>query len=61
MKIEVLESRCPQNHQCPAMRVCPVDAIAQIGHELPQIDMDKCIKCKKCIGFCPMGAIVSKE
>jgi pyruvate ferredoxin oxidoreductase delta subunit len=24
---------------------------------IPMIDQEKCIKCKKCIMFCPMGAI----
>jgi Fe-S-cluster-containing hydrogenase component 2 len=57
MKITVNEHRCPQNHPCPAVRVCPVDAITQKGFGLPVIDKEKCIKCKKCILFCPMGAI----
>lgn len=48
---------CPQDHKCPAMKVCPVGAISQEGFLLPFIDQEKCIKCKKCINFCPMRAI----
>lgn len=57
MQITVNEHRCPQNHPCPAVRVCPVGAIKQKGYDLPEIDYNKCIKCKKCIKFCPMRAI----
>ena len=48
---------CPQNHRCPSINVCPVGAITQKGIELPVIDNEKCIKCKKCILYCPLGAI----
>lgn len=57
MKLTVDTGRCPQNHSCPAIRVCPADAIKQNGYAAPTIDYDKCIKCKKCVTFCPMGAI----
>lgn len=57
MELKVLKSHCPQNHPCPAVRVCPVNAIKQVGFNAPTIDMDKCVKCKKCIRYCPMGAI----
>lgn len=56
MKIVVDKNRCPQNHPCPSVKVCPVDAIIQEGYKAPKIDYDKCIKCKKCIKYCPMGA-----
>ena len=61
MNVKVLVKRCPQNHPCPAARICPVQAIAQKGFLAPVIDEDKCIKCGKCIKFCPMGAIVAEE
>ena len=51
---------CPQNHKCPAMRVCPVGAITQQGFQLPVVDQSKCVKCLKCVKFCPMGAIQNK-
>ncbi|MBF8983137.1 4Fe-4S binding protein [Lutibacter sp. B2] len=56
MKIIVNKDKCPQNHPCPSVRVCPVDAIIQEGYKAPIIDYDKCIQCKKCITYCPMGA-----
>jgi ferredoxin len=48
---------CPQNHRCPAIRVCPEGAISQEGNGLPVIDHDKCISCGQCIDFCPKGAL----
>lgn len=51
------KNRCPGNHKCPSIRVCPVNAIIQIGIEVPTIDSSKCIKCGKCVRFCPMRAI----
>lgn len=57
LSIVVNENRCPQNHPCPSVRVCPVGAITQRGYEAPVVDMASCIKCGKCIRFCPMGAI----
>ncbi len=58
MNVIVKKERCPQNHPCPSVRVCPVGAIKQEGYAAPIIDMDKCIKCMKCTRFCPMGALV---
>lgn len=56
MSLKVDKHRCPQNHRCPAIRVCKVGAITQNGYGLPIIDQDKCTECGKCIKFCPMGA-----
>jgi len=55
--IKVSTVRCPQNHPCPAVRVCPVKAISQKGFGLPVVDAEKCIDCNKCVRFCPMGAL----
>ena len=60
MNISVNKSLCPQNHKCPAVKVCPVYAIKQEGFDLPVIDQDLCINCGKCISFCPMKAIEFK-
>jgi Fe-S-cluster-containing hydrogenase component 2 len=49
--------QCPQDHICPAMKVCPVGALSQKGFDAPDVDMDKCIKCGKCVQFCPMKAL----
>ncbi|MFH0893799.1 MAG: 4Fe-4S binding protein [Bacteroidota bacterium] len=57
MSIVIDEIRCPQNHRCPAIRVCPADAISQNNAGLPIIDMSKCTECGKCTRYCPMGAI----
>jgi Fe-S-cluster-containing hydrogenase component 2 len=56
-KIVVLKHRCPQNHPCPSVRVCPVGALTQRGYAAPVVDMDKCIKCGKCLRSCPMRAL----
>lgn len=53
--LQVEEKRCPQNHRCPAMGICPVDAISQKGNAAPTIDEEKCIECGKCMRVCPYG------
>ncbi|MBU4438147.1 MAG: 4Fe-4S binding protein [Acetobacterium sp.] len=53
----VKKERCPQNHPCPSVGVCPVEALSQVGFDAPVVDMDKCIKCGKCVKSCPMGAL----
>lgn len=58
MTLVVKVNRCPQNHTCPSVRVCPVDALTQKGYGAPVVDMNKCIKCGKCVRFCPMRALV---
>jgi Fe-S-cluster-containing hydrogenase component 2 len=58
MILAVKKNRCPQNHACPSVRVCPVGALTQEGSAAPTVDMDKCIKCGKCVRFCPMRALV---
>ncbi|MDD3921407.1 MAG: 4Fe-4S binding protein [Eubacteriales bacterium] len=61
MKLTINPNRCPQNHRCPAIRVCPQKAITQRGFfSLPVVDQEKCIACGKCVHYCPMGAIQMK-
>ena len=55
--ITIDKNRCPQNHRCPSIKVCPVGAISQEGFGLPVINQEICIECGKCIKFCPMRAI----
>jgi ferredoxin len=55
--IKIEAKRCPQNHRCPAIKVCPSGAITQKGVGLPEVDQDKCTQCLSCVSFCPMGAI----
>lgn len=55
--LTVNKNRCPQNHPCPSVKVCPVDALSQNGFDAPIVNQNKCIKCGKCVKFCPMKAI----
>jgi ferredoxin len=57
MALTINKTRCPQNHRCPMLRVCPVGAISQDGFGLPIIDEAKCVECGKCTRYCPMGAV----
>lgn len=58
MELTINPKRCPRNHRCPAISVCPKGAISQKTiFSLPVVDHDKCIVCGKCIRFCPRGAI----
>ncbi|MFA6963543.1 MAG: 4Fe-4S binding protein [Patescibacteria group bacterium] len=57
MPIRVDKSKCPQNHPCPAIKVCPVEALSQRDFNAPEVDMDKCLECGACSNFCPMGAL----
>jgi Fe-S-cluster-containing hydrogenase component 2 len=57
MAIIIDKNICPQNHPCPSVKVCPVEALIQHGFNAPFVDENKCIVCKKCVQYCPMGAI----
>ncbi len=59
--IKIILEKCPQNHPCPSIRVCPKDALSQVGFEAPKVDYDKCVGCDVCVNYCPTGAIVSKK
>lgn len=48
---------CPQNHRCPLIPMCPVNAISQDAFGLPVIDEEKCIQCGKCTKSCGMHAV----
>jgi len=61
MAISVNKELCPQNHPCPAIRVCPVGALTQTGFKAPTVDEFKCIDCGKCVRFCPMGALILQD
>lgn len=57
-KLVVKKARCPQNHPCPSIKVCPTGALVQKGYAAPQVKEAACIKCGKCVNFCPMRALV---
>lgn len=45
-------NRCPADHPCPLIRVCPTGAISQEGFNAPTLDESKCINCGNCSTFC---------
>ena len=55
--LSVNSALCPQNHKCPLVAACPVEAISQNGFGLPQIDADTCIECGYCSTHCPKQAV----
>jgi ferredoxin len=55
--VEVRKNRCPQNHPCPAVRVCPTGALTQRGFEAPVVDESLCTGCGKCVRQCFPGAL----
>ena len=57
MTLTVNKLRCPENHPCPSVRVCPFGALSQKGYKAPTVNKGKCTKCGKCINSCPMRAI----
>ena len=61
MKITVNPQKCPQNHRCPMIPICPAGAISQKGNALPEIDPEKCIECGKCVRHCGRQAVHKAE
>ena len=53
----VIKEKCPQNHPCPSVSICPVGALKQNGFDAPTVDNDACICCGKCTNFCPRRAL----
>lgn len=54
----VAKENCPQNHPCPSVPICPVGALKQSGFDAPTVNLDVCIRCGKCMNFCPRNALV---
>jgi len=61
MALVMQKDLCPQNHKCPAVKACPVDALSQQGMAAPVVDAEKCIECGKCTEVCPTGALKSDD
>ena len=57
MQIIVDNTRCPQDHSCPAVKACPEGALIQEDFNAPLVNQSLCIMCKKCIRACPKKAI----
>ena len=53
----IIPRRCPQNHPCPLVNLCPAGAIVQRGFAAPDIDPDKCIDCGLCSVSCAYRAV----
>lgn len=56
-RIIIDSTKCPQDHPCPLVRVCPARAISQDGFSAPKIDDEKCVSCGRCVASCPYGAV----
>ena len=56
MALTIDELRCPQNHRCPLIPICPVGAISE-GDGKYVVNADECIDCGACQDGCPVGAI----
>ncbi len=52
----VIKGRCPANHPCPLVSLCPAGAVSQKGFAAPTIDPDLCVECGLCSERCPYGA-----
>ena len=61
MPLVIDKNRCPQNHRCPLVDLCPKQAIAQEGFGLPRIDRAKCIECGKCVRHCGKNAVYQEN
>ncbi len=61
MALTIDPGRCPQNHRCPLIAICPVGAISQEGFSLPRIDPALCIECGKCMEHCGRQAVYKAE
>ena len=59
--IVVIPDKCPQDHVCPLIRMCPQKAISQKGFNAPNVDNEKCIECLVCVKNCPYNAVVSQK
>jgi ferredoxin len=55
--IVVDRNKCPHDHRCPLMDICPEEAISQGDDGYPIIDYTLCIECGICIKRCPLRAI----
>lgn len=61
LDVIVIDEMCVQGCHCPSLTVCPVNAITREGQNPPEIDLDICIRCGKCIKFCAHCAIQFDE
>ena len=46
------KKKCPADHNCPLVILCPVKAITQTGFAAPEINTRICTECKRCVNHC---------
>jgi Fe-S-cluster-containing hydrogenase component 2 len=57
--IRIEASKCPKNHYCPVIKICPSGAISQKNpFSAPEIDQEKCTFCGKCTKYCGYEAFL---
>lgn len=57
-KLVIDLQKCPANHSCPAVRVCPMNALVQEdSNHAPVIDYNLCIACGACVRVCGKQAL----
>lgn len=56
--LKIIKERCPHNHKCRAVKICPVGALSQNINEVPKVNSDICIKCGKCSKLCSKKALI---
>lgn len=56
-KLMVDMNLCPQNHACPSVTICPMQALSQEGYQAPVVDAEKCIVCGLCAEKCGKKAL----
>ncbi len=50
--------KCPANHHCQAVAVCPMDALYQADeHHAPEINYNLCVACGACTRRCGKQAL----
>ena len=61
MAVSIIKARCPQNHPCPAVRVCPGRRADPEGVRRARGRSGNLHRLRKCVRACPRGALVFKE
>lgn len=56
MKVKVNKDKCPKNHPCSAVEICPNKAISQEGFNAPLVDEKNVSGCGKCVRMCDKSA-----
>jgi ferredoxin len=59
MPILIKKEKCPKCIKCPAINVCPNQALTQNNLQAPEVDTLKCTECRKCVRLCPFKVFES--